>query len=419
MSKQSKDSEQSKKTEVTAVAPDASDSNSNSNSKSKSNSSEAPVKEKASKKPAAPKPSRFPLLVALLALLIALAALASTAYIGWRGKALEASQPALQSGQEQLQSQIARQQARLTETIQSLSPVDRQIQELQQRNDRLLNRIDVLSRHVREIAGSNRDGWQLAEVEYLLRLANQKLLMTADVISATALLKDADTILLELDDYSLFPVREALAEDLAVLRMVPHLDQEGTYLRLSALSRRVNELPTLQPESYKTIKLEGKTETPAVETEDSNWQTVVLDMLKNTWNSFTSLFRFTADRATPVTPLLNAEENLLMRQNLRLLIEQAKLALLAREQGIYDESLQQAHRWVERYFEMAGDASKGMKEELQALSSVTVSPTLPNINRALDAIKQYQSSEPQPEAEESSETKPVDEELQPDSEVQT
>ena len=418
MSKQSKDSEQSKNTEVTAVAPDASDSN--------NKSSEAPAKEKASKRSAAPKLSRFPLLVALLALLIALAALASTAYIGWRGKALEDSQLALQSGQEQLQSQMARQQARLTETIQSLSPVDQQIQGLQQRNDRLLNRIDVLSRHVRDIAGSHRDGWQLAEVEYLLRLANQKLLMTADVISATALLQDADTILLELDDYSLFPVREALAEDLAVLRMVPHLDQEGTYLRLSALSRRVNGLPTLQPESYKTITVEGKTETPATGAEDSNWQTTVVNMLKNTWNSFTSLFRFTADRTTPVTPLLNAEEDLLMRQNLRLLIEQAKLALLAREQGIYDDSLQQAQRWVERYFEMAGDASRGMIEELQALSSVTVSPTLPNINRALDAIKQYQSSEPQPRPEKPqpkpenpSETKPVDEEQEADSGVQT
>ena len=282
VSKQSKDSEQAKSPEVADVKPDTS-------GKNKKSSKTAATK--------AARPSRFPLLVALLALLIALTALASTAYIGWRGKTLEDSQPALQSGQEQLQSQIARQQARLTETIQNLSPVDQQIEALQQRNDRLLNRIDVLSRHVRELAGSNRDGWQLAEVEYLLRLANQKLLMTSDVISARALLRDADTILLELDDYSLFPIREALAEDLAVLRMVPHLDQEGIYLRLSALSRQVAVLPLLQPEGFNKPEPDSQTEavsteTLLAETENSGWQTVLLGMLKNTWNSFTSLFRF-------------------------------------------------------------------------------------------------------------------------------
>ena len=403
VSKQSKDSEQAKSPEVMDVKPDTS-------GKNKKSSKTAATR--------AARPSRFPLLVALLALLIALTALASTAYIGWRGKTLEDSQPALQSGQEQLQSQIARQQARLTETIQNLSPVDQQIEALQQRNDRLLNRIDVLSRHVRELAGSNRDGWQLAEVEYLLRLANQKLLMTSDVISARALLQDADTILLELDDYSLFPIREALAEDLAVLRMVPHLDQEGIYLRLSALSRQVAGLPLLQPEGFNKSEPASQTkavstETLLTETESSGWQTVLLGMLKNTWDSFTSLFRFTTDRTSPVTPLLTAEDNLLMRQNLRLLIEQAKLALLAREQGIYDESLQQAQRWVERYFEMSGDASLGTLEELQSLSSVSVNPNLPNINRALDAIKQFQSSEKPSGSPESPETAP-DNEATPD-----
>ena len=411
VSKQSKDSEQAKNTEVTDNSPNTPNDN------KKSRKTTAPK--------AAAKPSRLPLLTALLALLVALAALASSAYIGWRGKTLEDNQPVLQSGQEQLQSQIARQQARLTETIQSLNPVDQQIQAVQQRNDRLLNRIDTLSRNIRELAGSNRDGWQLAEVEYLLRLANQKLLMTNDVISAKALLQDADKILLDLDDYSLFSVREALAEDLAVLRMVPHLDQEGIYLRLSALGRRVDELPLLQPEGFSEPEPISKPETSTTEPENANWQTILLGMLQNTWDSFTSLFRFTTDRTSPVSPLMTAEEDLLMRQNLRLLIEQAKLALLAREQEIYNESLQQAQSWVERHFEMSGDASLGMLQELQSLSSVTVSPTLPNINRALDAIKQYQSSEkpssdsPKPQGEPSgtapagNETETADSEVQP------
>lgn len=117
-------------------------------------------------------------------------------------------------------------------------------------------------------------------------------------------------------------------------------------------------------------------------------------MLKNTWNSFTTLFRFTTNRKEPLVPLITAEENILVRQNLRLLIEQTKLALLAREQRIYDKSLQQAQQWIDQYFVMAGSTSIGMLDEIQALSSLEVSPVLPNISRALDTLKQYQSSEP-------------------------
>ena len=349
-------------------------------------------------KPASPakavKPSRRPLLVAALALLVALLSLAATGYVAWRGKPLEDNQPSLLSGQEQLQSQLARQQARLTETIQSLTPFEQELQQQQQQNTRLLNRVDNLSRHFNELAGSNRDGWKLAEVEYLLRLANQKLLMTADVTSAKALLNDADSILLELDDYTLFPVREALAEDLAGLRMVPDFDQEGLYLRLSALTAQVDDLPLLSPGGFDKNSTPVVNEATASAESNDDWQSTLVAMLKGTWSSFASLFRFNSDRTRPVAPLLTTEENLLLRQNLRLLIEQSKLALLAREQGIYAESLQQASQWVEQYFEMSGDASLGMLEELGALSAITVNPKLPNINRALDALKLHRSADP-------------------------
>lgn len=345
----------------------------------------------------AAKPSRLPLLVALLALLVALLSLAATGYIAWHGKPLADNQSALMSGQEMLQSQIARQQARLTETIQSFAPVEQELRVLQERDQRLLSRVDTVSRHLKELAGSNRDGWQLAEVEYLLRLANQKLLMTADVSSAKALLSNADSILQDLDDYALYPVRAALAEDLAGLRMVPEFDQEGLYLRLSALGKQVEGLPLLKPEGFEPARKTTGSET--VKTDDEGWQTAMLNMPQNTWNNFTSLFRFNRDRSKPVTPLLTQEENLLVRQNLRLLIEQTKLALLAREQGIYEESLQQTGQWVEHYFEMSGAAATGMLQEIEQLSSVTVRPVLPNINRALDALKLHISAEPAEAAE--------------------
>ena len=142
--------------------------------------------------------------------------------------------------------------------------------------------------------------------------------------------------------------------------------------------------------------------------EASGWQDKLLAILSSVWSDFTSLFRFTTDREAAVMPLLTQEENSLMRQNLRLQIEQAKLALLAREQGIYQASLQQTSTWVQQHFDKAGDASRAMLEELQTLSTVSVNPTLPNVHRGLDALDDYLSHDHVPSAMPEQKPEPVD-----------
>ena len=357
-----------------------------------------PGKEQVASKPAqVAKPGKTGVVLAILALLVALGALALSGYIGWRGKALEDNQLTFLTSQdqEQLQEQIARQQARLAETRQVISPLGQGLAEQQQRSERLLNRVDNLSRQVREISGASRDGWRLAEVEYLLRLANQRLLMTSDVGAAKSLLTNADAILLELDDYRLYPVREALAEDLAVLRAIPSFDQEGLYLRLDALAGQVYELELLHrggPEESlspgETVQEQGE---PTPTTADRGWQEVALGMLEKTWDSFASLFRFTPNRKQSISPLLSPEEDSLVRQNLRLMLEQGKLGLLAREQTIYQNSLQQSKAWIESHFALSGEGAQAMIEEIDTLSGLTISPVLPSINRSLEALKEHQS----------------------------
>ena len=45
-------------------------------------------------------------------------------------------------------------------------------------------------------SANDRDAWLLAEAQYLLRLANQRLIMAGDAVAAEALLGSADNILL-------------------------------------------------------------------------------------------------------------------------------------------------------------------------------------------------------------------------------
>ena len=95
-------------------------------------------------------------------------------------------------------------------------------------------------------SANDRDSWLLAETEYLLRLANQRLIMAGDVAAAQSLLSSADNILREMDDVGLHPVRAAVAADVAAVRAVPTVDIEGIYLRLSALSEQAGRLVIFQ-----------------------------------------------------------------------------------------------------------------------------------------------------------------------------
>ncbi|MCB1675989.1 MAG: uroporphyrinogen-III C-methyltransferase, partial [Halioglobus sp.] len=86
------------------------------------------------------------------------------------------------------------------------------------------------------------ESWLLAEAEYLLRLANQRVIMTGDAVAAQTLLETADDILQEVDDPGLHRARAAIAADVAALRAVPGVDVEGLYLRLAALLEQADAL---------------------------------------------------------------------------------------------------------------------------------------------------------------------------------
>ena len=335
--------------------------------------------------------------IAALALIVSVSALGLSGYIGWRAMPLEQKQPSLISGQEQLTAQIARQQARLTEAVRQLAPLKSQIDSQQERNERLLKRTDGIAQSVSELAGTSRSGWKLAEVEYLLRLANQQMLMGSDIKAAKNLLLNADSILVELDDFRLFSVREALAEDISLLNAIPEFDQQGLFLRLEALAKQVNELPVLQ----KTPALEPDTaeQTASEPAVSGNWQTIALGMLDNVWDSFSSLFRFTPNRDEPVKALLSPAEDNIIRQNLSLMLEQGKLALLTRDQVIYESSLKQANSWIKRYFVLSGTAASGMVTELTELQANNIAPVQPDISHALVALKEYQTADALPEVQ--------------------
>ncbi len=311
-----------------------------------------------------------------LALLIALIALAGVAYGLWVVKQAEDNKSAEQSRLSQSQQQLVDSFKTSTQVLSDqvkgfISKADDQ----QSRIDDLQTQLQATNRQIGEVTQVSRRSWMLAEAEYLLRLANQRLLMERETASALALLGAADDILVTVAEPGLFDVREALAREIAELRAIAHLDVEGVFVKLAALSEQVETLALLSPET-------AEQDQPKPLLDDQ--QQGVFDAALQHFGEMVTIRR----RDMPLEPLLTPEQHYYVQQNLRLMLEQAQLALLQRKTGIYSRSLDKAANWVELYFQL-NESARALQSALRELQQVNINPELPDISASLALLKAY------------------------------
>lgn len=245
----------------------------------------------------------------------------------------------------------------------------RQLQDLQAK-------MQELRAEFARYSANDRDSWLLAEAEYLLRLANQRLVMAGDAVSARALLQSADNILRELDDPALHTVRGALAADLAAVRAVPSVDVEGIYLALAALIEQADRLVIFEmPDAEPRVEEEA-----AADWRDRLRQGYQAALIK--LSDYVAIRR----RDVPMQTLMDPQWEGLVRQNLRMLLEQAQVALLSGNQALYAESLARANHWVAEFFESDEMNARAMAAEIDRLAGRVIAVDMPDLARSLDAL---------------------------------
>lgn len=212
--------------------------------------------------------------------------------------------------------------------------------------------------------------WQLAEIRYLLRMANHRLLLERDAPGAAALLRAADQVLVSLGEFGLHEVRARVAEEILALESLPAVDAEGLFLQLEAIKRDLDQLPLRLPELRPA---------PPVAEPPTGW-------LGALWGELTRLVRFRQFDGA-VRPLLAPEEAVYLELNLRLMLERAQLAGLRREQSIYDQSIAVAVDWIGHYLDGSTPQVARVLEGLRALQGVSLAAPLPDISGSLTALE--------------------------------
>lgn len=237
--------------------------------------------------------------------------------------------------------------------------------------------LNAQNKQIAAFSANDHESWLRAEAQYLLRLANQRVVMARDTDSALALLDSADGILRQLDDVSLHDVRAAVAAEQAALRAVPKVDVEGIYLRLSALVEQADRLVIFQ--------MQEQEDQPEAKPEEGDWQ-VHLERGYEEAARKLSDYIVIRRRDVPMQALMDPQWEGLVRQNLRMLLEQAQVALLSGNQILYVESLQRSQHWVAQFFDTDDAAAHAMSREIAQLEGQTIQVVMPNLTRSLQAL---------------------------------
>ncbi|MGM0701995.1 MAG: uroporphyrinogen-III C-methyltransferase [Pseudomonadota bacterium] len=220
--------------------------------------------------------------------------------------------------------------------------------------------------------------WLHAEAAYLLRLASQRLQLERDVEGAIALLETADERLSEADNPALLSVRRSIASEIAILEGVPQVDRSGIYLALNAQQERLAQLP-LSRELEEIPARSGMEEAPS-----GGWQ----QQLSRFGEELKDLVVIRHhDQA--LESLISPEQESYLRQSVRLVLEQAQLALLKEEQDLYEASLDKALTLIDGYYATEREEVQAVVERLEALKEETIRPELPDISGSHEALETF------------------------------
>lgn len=330
--------------------------------------------------PAPSRPSRAPIVVALLALLVALGAAGAVAWPWWQARQGQDPTSAVAARVAELEARLDERVAAITAAADraeaSASAVRAELEGLEAREASFAELREAFADLSAEVAGTrpvDEPRWRIAEAHYLLRIANQRARMERDPEGARSLLEAADAILAELDDYGLFPVREAIADALAALRARGGVDRVGLYLELEALEAQVDALPAGRPEF--TPADAGPAE-PAAAGDEASAE----GALRALRERVAGLFDFRVHRDEPIRPLAAPDEVTLLRHNLRLKLEAAQLALLRGDGTVWSDALEDAARWVRSGFDGEAAQTRAFADALARLGALRVDLQIPDVS---------------------------------------
>jgi uncharacterized protein HemX len=227
----------------------------------------------------------------------------------------------------------------------------------------------------------SRDDWLLAEVEQTLAIAAQQLQLAGNVRAALVALQNADARLARSDRPQFLPLRRVIARDVERLKNAPSLDVAGMTLRIDQVIAAVDSLPLLVDGRTQSAPPSAAGSAPAAATE-SAWRRA----WHGVWEELKGLVR--VQRLDAADPALIAPENrFYLRENLKLRLLHARIALLQRDEAAFRGDIKAAQSWLNRWFDVRQKPVATAAQTLAQLAATAVNVELPTIADSLNAVR--------------------------------
>lgn len=328
--------------------------------------------------PGTESPSRKPSLFAVTALVLVLIALCTLAWqwLNTRQRFTQLEQTLTQR-LEQFSADNQRSLALSKNADERSTEVSVRTTLLEQKLAESRNQQEALQTLYLELANT-REERVIAEVEQLMIIANQQLQLAGNVKPALLALQSADSRLLHLDTPRAIQLRKAITQDIARLQSLPLVDIAGMNLKLENLVSAIDKLPLV---SY---RLAAPAATPAPESNAS----VARKLVQEIWQDIKSMVRLERiDRPEP--PLLPPDQTFFLRENIKLRLLTARIALLQHDEVTYRADLLAAEHWIKSYFDVREAATKSALLTINNLSASSVVIQMPDISKSLDLVSKY------------------------------
>jgi len=284
---------------------------------------------------------------------------------------------AIQSQLSTIESTIAGKDAHYTKALDDYAKLHNE------RLDNLRKEMSDSIEHLQRQLGKTRGDWLIADAEYLLSVANERLHLIGDVNTSREALEAADQRLRESGDAAVFKVREEVAKEIAALKNVPVPDIVGLFGSVQALQGQVDQLALILPYSGKTLAppAKEKEEKPGAEGKTDQGSGLV-DSALNELEDIVTIRR--TDQ--PVEEILTPQQVQFVREQLRVKLEMIKIALVQQNEAIFHASVQDAKAWTEKNFTQIGENQKFINE-LNRLSETKIRSHFPDISASLKMLR--------------------------------
>jgi uroporphyrin-3 C-methyltransferase len=227
----------------------------------------------------------------------------------------------------------------------------------------------------------SRDESLLADVEQTLLVASQQLQLAGNVKSALIALQAADARLARLDRPQLAGLRKVIARDVERLKLAPYVDVIGISARIDNLTGLIDNLPLAMEVRPPAAASAAK---QSADPQSGAWAQFAREL----WSDMRELVRIEKmDR--PDIPLLTPGQAYFLRENLKLRLLGARLALLAHDEKSFKADLKAAREWFTRYYDTRDKAVANAVAAVRQLQDSQVSIEVPDVASSLDAVRNY------------------------------